>query len=61
MSENAIYTVALAHQRDLLEQMPVRQVAEEAPAEVGAMLRQIIDWLAEHRLSQTPTQAQEAA
>lgn len=57
MSENAIYTVALAHQRDLLEQMPVRQVAEEAPAEIAQMLGDIISWLAEWRLSQ----AQEAA
>lgn len=57
MSENAIYTVALAHQRDLLEQMPVRQVAEEAPAEIAQMLGDIISWLAEWRLSQT----QEAA
>ena len=61
MSEHAIHTVALAHQRDILEQMPVRQLADEAPAEIGQMLRDIVAWLAEHRLSQTPPQAQEAA
>lgn len=57
MSENAIHQVAIAHQRDLLEQMPVRQLADEAPAEIGQMLRDIVDWLAEHRLSQTHQEA----
>jgi hypothetical protein len=54
---HAIRTVALAHQRDILEQMPVRQLADEAPAEIAQILRQIIDWLAEHRLSQTHQEA----
>ena len=57
---SAFHAVALAHQRDLLEQMPVRQLADEAPAEVAQMLRDIIDWLAEHRLSQIPLQQEVA-
>ena len=58
--DHAIRTVAIAHQRDLLEQMPVRQLAEEAPAEVAAMLHQIVAWMAEHRLSQIPNQKEAA-
>ena len=58
--DHAIRTVAIAHQRDLLEQLPVRQLADEALAEIGQMLRDIVAWLAEHRLSQIPNQKEAA-
>lgn len=46
-----VRAVGMAHQRALLEQMSVRQLAEESPAKVREMLHEIVDWLAEYRLS----------
>ena len=47
----AIRTVALAHQLEQLERMPVGEIIAEAPAEIGDLMRRTLALVAEWRLT----------